>query len=214
MGKCLDFRTVLAPFNYVHGVLNAATDWIFAIIPIFVVRSTQMTPKARASVIAILALGAAGSIASLVRLAYVNVLGVKFEQLVIKAPDYAIASIIELGLGITAASLATLRPLFSKFIDKAANVMTSSRGKKSKRTANEQSTDHGIFMERSVNIGYEHNVELGALPEPRRQATLADSGIGSPIGKHFSVSVRMSEHQEIRKSHSSSERSLLHSGKC
>lgn len=30
-GKCLPFQTVLRPLNYTHGVLNAVTDWIFAI---------------------------------------------------------------------------------------------------------------------------------------------------------------------------------------
>lgn len=30
-GKCLPFKTVLRPLNYIHGVLNALTDWIFAI---------------------------------------------------------------------------------------------------------------------------------------------------------------------------------------
>ncbi|KEQ69501.1 hypothetical protein M436DRAFT_22488, partial [Aureobasidium namibiae CBS 147.97] len=112
LGKCLPFQTVLRPLNYTHGVFNAVTDWIFAIIPIFVVRSAQMHKQQKITVCTILGLGVLGSICSLVRLAYVDVIGVELQDLLVSAPNFAIVSIIELGLGITAACLATLRPLF------------------------------------------------------------------------------------------------------
>lgn len=150
-----------------------------------------MTPKAKASVIGILALGAAGSIASMVRLAYVHVLGVRYDMLFMKAPDYAIASIIELGFGITAASLATLRPLFSKFLDKASGVLSSSRNKRTKESKGGMASEYGIVMERSVNVGYECSHELESMPESRqRGGSNGDSGIGSPINDSFSVSCK------------------------
>ncbi|THY30216.1 hypothetical protein D6D01_03313 [Aureobasidium pullulans] len=133
-GKCLPFKTVLRPLNYTHGVLNAVTDWIFAIIPIFVVRSAQMHRQQKITVCTILGLGVLGSICSIVRLAYVDVVGVKLEELLISAPNFAIVSIVELGLGITAACLATLRPLFAVWFDKARTGISSSRSGRNTKT--------------------------------------------------------------------------------
>ncbi|KAI4736781.1 hypothetical protein E4T50_12731 [Aureobasidium sp. EXF-12298] len=134
LGKCLPFRTVLRPLNYTHGVLNAVTDWIFAIIPIFVVRAAQMHRQQKITVCTILGLGVLGSICSLVRLAYVDVIGVALQDLLISAPNYGIVSIVELGLGITAACLATLRPLFAFWFDKARTGFTSSRSRTPRST--------------------------------------------------------------------------------
>ncbi|GAB7340459.1 hypothetical protein MBLNU457_6886t1 [Dothideomycetes sp. NU457] len=125
---CLDYKTVLGPLNYLHSALNAVTDWVFAIIPIFVVRSTQMTRQARISVIAILLLGVVGSVCSIVRIAYVDVLGVGFGvKLLQQAPTFAILSCVEVGLGITSISCATLRPLFQKYLNLSRSTQSSGR---------------------------------------------------------------------------------------
>ncbi|GAB7356532.1 hypothetical protein MBLNU459_g7276t1 [Dothideomycetes sp. NU459] len=109
--KCLSWSTI-APLNYIHGSLNAVTDWGFAVLPIFVLQRSNMPPRAKWSVCGILALGALGSVASVVRLAYIQVLHEGSTTFFHDSVSIAICSIIEPGLGITAASLATLRPLF------------------------------------------------------------------------------------------------------
>lgn len=98
-------------------------------VPIFVVRSAQMHRQQKITVCTILGLGVLGSICSIVRLAYVDVIGVQLQDLLVSAPNYAIVSIVELGLGITAACLATLRPLFAFWFDKARTGFTSSRSR-------------------------------------------------------------------------------------
>lgn len=188
-GKCLSFTTVLAPFNYVHGVLNALTDWVFAIVPIYIVRSTQMSRRDKASVMGIFILGAAGSIASLVRLAYVNVLGVGISKLYVDAPSYAIVSITELGFGITAASMATLRPLSSKLLDKAG-ISRSSR--KRTKTSAKPPSGPGIVMERRINLDYEQDHELGSVTLHKGADSRSDSGagrVGNVHGNEFVVIV-------------------------
>lgn len=191
LGKCLSFEHITGPLNYAHGALNAITDWSFAIVPIFVVRSSQMSPKARASVIGILALGAAGSLASLVRLGYVNVLGVGSDQIFIKAPEYAIVSIIELGLGITAASLATLRPLCRGIIDKASSAIISARSRR--KIKDLKCSDEGIIKRRSVDIGFEQNLEMrvvsGQIDSIGRTSDSETFCPESPTGKGFTVSI-------------------------
>lgn len=77
------------------GGLNAATDWIFAIIPIFVLRNVKMARQAKISVCFLFALGVMGSVASVVRLGYIDGLEFGATTFFIKAIDIAIVSIIE-----------------------------------------------------------------------------------------------------------------------
>ncbi|KAI4852947.1 hypothetical protein E4T44_01149 [Aureobasidium sp. EXF-8845] len=118
-GKCLPW-SVTGPLNYIHGTLNALTDWIFVSLPILVIRNANMNNRAKSSVIGVLAIGVLGSVASVVRLYYVKDIhpgASSAAEFFSKASTIAIASIIEIGLGVTAACLATLRPLFKSFLD-------------------------------------------------------------------------------------------------
>lgn len=118
-GKCLTWK-VTGPLNYIHGTLNAVTDWIFVSLPILVIRDANMNRKAKASVMGVLAIGVLGSVASIVRLYYIKDIhpgAASATEFFSKASTIAIASIIEIGLGITAACLATLRPLFRSLLD-------------------------------------------------------------------------------------------------
>jgi hypothetical protein len=118
-GKCLPW-SVTGPLNYIHGTLNALTDWIFVSLPILVIRNANMNNRAKSSVIGVLAIGVLGSVASVVRLYYVKDIhpgASSAAEFFSKASTIAIASIIEIGLGVTAACLATLRPLFKSFLE-------------------------------------------------------------------------------------------------
>lgn len=116
---------ILQPLNYLHGSLNAASDWLFAILPIFVLWNSKIPRSAKISSGLLLSLGAIGSISSLIRLAYVP--GLKNGPVFFSnAINIGIWSVIEPGLGIVAASLATLRPLFKSMVEKARNTTNSS----------------------------------------------------------------------------------------
>lgn len=94
------------------GVVNAATDWALAILPIFVLRKADLTLRTRLAVCFALMLGSLGSVVSVVRLPYIKglAMGPDFFR---GAVDITIFSVIEPGFGITAACLVTLRPLFT-----------------------------------------------------------------------------------------------------
>jgi len=104
--------------SYIHGSLNALTDWEFAILPIFVLQKTKLPKHAKYSVCFILAVGALGSVASLVRLAYIEGLNPGTSKFFVQAVNIAITSNIEPGLGIIAGSLATVRPLLRHIMQK------------------------------------------------------------------------------------------------
>jgi hypothetical protein len=132
-GKCLPW-SVTGPLNYIHGTMNVLTDWVFVSLPILVIRNANMNRRAKSSVIGVLAIGVLGSVASVVRLYYVKDIhpgASSATEFFSKASTIAISSIIEIGLGVTAACLATLRPLFKSFLDHSRNVYSSSKDKSS-----------------------------------------------------------------------------------
>ncbi|KAH7304306.1 hypothetical protein B0I35DRAFT_471999 [Stachybotrys elegans] len=111
-GKC--HNSVLATIpSYIVIVLNVAVDWGLALLPVSVVWNAKMQIKLKISVVGLLALGSIASIATIVRIPYAKQL--------LSSPDYlynftdiAIWSSVEIGLALTASSLATLKPFLRK----------------------------------------------------------------------------------------------------
>ncbi|KAH8591728.1 hypothetical protein B0O99DRAFT_577950 [Bisporella sp. PMI_857] len=113
-GSCLS-RSVLANVTYAHAAMSAATDWSFGILPIFFVWKMTMNPRTKLSVVLILSLGFFASTATIVRIVYIH----QLEH----TTDYSWHginlvkwSMVEPAIGITAAAIATLRPLFANFL--------------------------------------------------------------------------------------------------
>lgn len=110
-GKCTGTVHSRYAINMAAGVINALSDFVLAILPIALINKACIPLPAKISASLILLLGCIGSASSVVRLSYVHGLSynIKFFEVGV---NITIWSIIELGLCITAASLATLRPLF------------------------------------------------------------------------------------------------------
>jgi hypothetical protein len=56
-GSCMDPRIVVVTF-YGYSAISCITDWIFSILPVFLVWNLQMGRREKASVVLILATGA------------------------------------------------------------------------------------------------------------------------------------------------------------
>ncbi|KAF7194093.1 hypothetical protein HII31_04614 [Pseudocercospora fuligena] len=134
---CLD-KSAIYSIQLAGCIINAITDWTFAILPIFVLTKATMPLPAKISAGFILLLGCCGSIVSLVRIQYIEGLapGPNFFN---TALGLCIWSIVECGLGISAASAATLRPLFRGLLERTrftvSNVGSASRPKRSPETS-------------------------------------------------------------------------------
>ncbi|KAK2003338.1 hypothetical protein LX36DRAFT_696934 [Colletotrichum falcatum] len=109
-GKCHSPTLAIIP-SYISILLGVFSDWFLALLPITLVWRIQMQKKVKISVVGILAVGSMASLANVARIPYAKQL--------LSSPDYlanftdlAIWSIIECALGLTATSLAMLRPLF------------------------------------------------------------------------------------------------------
>ncbi|KAK8241537.1 hypothetical protein HDK77DRAFT_462505 [Phyllosticta capitalensis] len=95
---------------YAAAALGSISDWIFGVLPGFVVWDLQMNMRTKVVVVCILAFAAIGSTATLVRMPYIKGFAARHDFLY-ESTDIAIWSTIEPGIGMTAACIATLRPL-------------------------------------------------------------------------------------------------------
>jgi hypothetical protein len=133
--QCISIRQVVIPASYVFTGLNAALDWIMALLPISTIWNLNMPKATKFWAYLLMLMGATGSIVSLIRFAFVQSLepDVMFFK---NTGRLAFYSHIEPGLGIAAVCLATLRPLFKKFLDGAKSVSSTqkSHGPSNKRT--------------------------------------------------------------------------------
>lgn len=136
-GKCNPSVAATA-ISYIATVMNCAADWMLAILPATVVWKAQLDRRTKISISIILGIGSmyeasislarlpgpqshrgadtfhSASIATLVRVPYAKYLINQSDYLYNFLP-LALWSTIEVGIAITASSLATLKPLFRKF---------------------------------------------------------------------------------------------------
>ncbi|KAJ6780239.1 hypothetical protein PWT90_08236 [Aphanocladium album] len=111
-GSChaTTFATVT---TYVAAVLNIVADWVLPALPATLVWQAQMERRVKISVIALLCLGSTASIATVVRIPYAHGI-LDNPDYLHTSTDLGIWSTVEIGVALTASSLATLKPLMRK----------------------------------------------------------------------------------------------------
>lgn len=108
-----------------YTVVNITTDLILAIVPIPLIWKLQLNIQARISLVAILSLGLFAAVAGIIKQTNAN----QFRDPEPYIKDtYTIWNFLELWIGIIAASLPALKPLFSWFYDTARGITKGSRG--------------------------------------------------------------------------------------
>ncbi|KAJ5397612.1 hypothetical protein N7509_005725 [Penicillium cosmopolitanum] len=112
-GHCISINIVIT-MTYIYSVFAALCDFTVGILPIFLVRKLHMKREAKYAIVGILSMACIASSAVIIRFPFVKTFG-DYEFLY-STYQIAIWSNIEAGLGITAGSLATLRPLLRKIM--------------------------------------------------------------------------------------------------
>ncbi|OJJ08371.1 hypothetical protein ASPVEDRAFT_143970 [Aspergillus versicolor CBS 583.65] len=107
-GTCISIEIVIT-MTYVYSAIAALTDFTVGILPIFIVRKLHMRKNTKFAVVGILGMACIASSAVIVRIPFVKTF--RDPDFLYATVEIAIWSNIEAGLGITAGSLATLRPL-------------------------------------------------------------------------------------------------------
>ncbi|KAM0165943.1 hypothetical protein ACHAQE_002043 [Botrytis cinerea] len=134
-GFCLSTST-RANVTYAHAAMSALTDWAYGILPITFVWKMKMNPRTKLSVVLILSLGFFASTATIVRIYYINKLN-RTTDYTWEGINLVKWSIVEPAIALTAASFATLRPLFNVHQKKAFSIYSDSSataGKTSQET--------------------------------------------------------------------------------
>ncbi|EME41951.1 hypothetical protein DOTSEDRAFT_135077 [Dothistroma septosporum NZE10] len=119
--NCINPDIVIG-LTYGVSALNIIADWTLGLLPIFIVRSLQMSTRQKRLVAVILSFAAIGSTATIVRLPYIGSLKQSFDgrngDFLFKTVGVAIWTTVEIGVGITAGCAATLRPLLRMAVDR------------------------------------------------------------------------------------------------
>ncbi|RAK85247.1 integral membrane protein [Aspergillus costaricaensis CBS 115574] len=117
-GHCMDIQIVIA-MTYVYSGFAALCDFTVGLLPIFLVRKLHMKHKTKMAVVGILSMACIASSATIIRIPWVHTFA--DWDFLYATVEIALWSNIECGLGITAGSLATLRPLLRKWLGSSAD---------------------------------------------------------------------------------------------
>ncbi|KAJ5191237.1 uncharacterized protein N7498_010222 [Penicillium cinerascens] len=112
-GYCISINIIIT-MTYVYSAFSALCDFTVGILPIFIVHKLHMRKEAKLAVVGILSMACIASSAVIVRFPFVKTFA--NEDFLWATYQIAIWSNIEAGLGITAGSLATLRPLLRQWL--------------------------------------------------------------------------------------------------
>ncbi|KAJ5322119.1 hypothetical protein MYU51_002933 [Penicillium brevicompactum] len=107
-GWCISIDIIIS-MTYVYSAFAALCDFTVGILPIFLVHKLHMKRQTKIAVMGILGMACIASSAVIVRIPFVKTFA--DDDFLYATIQIAIWSNIEAGLGITAGSLATLRPL-------------------------------------------------------------------------------------------------------
>ncbi|KAH6983960.1 hypothetical protein EDB80DRAFT_591490, partial [Ilyonectria destructans] len=112
-GKCWEAKTMsIGTIGTIMAQsINTAADWCFGILPYFIVRSMNLPTSTKIVVACILGFAAIGSVATIVRAVHIPTL-LESEDFLYNSTGFAFWSTVEPGVGIMAACIATLRPLY------------------------------------------------------------------------------------------------------
>ncbi|TKX19239.1 sodium symporter-like protein [Elsinoe australis] len=115
-GTCIN-ATVFTICAYAISVLNSSADFAFAILPMFILRETTMNKKSRTVVCILLGVASIAAVATIVRIPFLHTMNHYKGDFLYNTTQVAMLSALEVGLGITAACAATLRPLFQNLLE-------------------------------------------------------------------------------------------------
>ncbi|KAH8808753.1 phosphatidylserine decarboxylase [Xylogone sp. PMI_703] len=157
--KCFSNNTYTA-IGLFNSCVNIVTDVVFALLPVPIVWNLQVNLRTRITLIGILGLGFFACACSIVK----AVLQSRFLQ----TPDwtwsdsYFVWNAVELNIGIIAACLPALRPLFAFILETTKSLTTRRGGSSSNNTKK-----HKYYMQ-------EDGIGLGTISGSSRMRTQAD----------------------------------------
>ncbi|KAL9942757.1 hypothetical protein ACHAQF_006682 [Verticillium nonalfalfae] len=112
-GHCYS-KLIVTYATTVHSCVSCLSDWCLGLLPIALLWNVKINGRTKVTIAVLLSLGMIAGVVLLVRIPYVTRLPPGLEFLY-RSIDVAIWSVMEPALGITAACVATFRPLFKNW---------------------------------------------------------------------------------------------------
>lgn len=180
---------IIESMTYTHAAITTFTDWVFVILPFFILKNSKMQTKEKVVVGSLMAFASIGGIAALIRFKYVPGLAVPQGKFFSTVTDIAIWSCVEPGIGIAAGSFICLRPLFKEPMaaaSRAFNYVSSNSQKRSGYAHELSSTSTSNLREphdwqkrdaRDVEPGYDVEGQQANWPFPA--ASLPKTGVNN-----------------------------------
>ncbi|KAG7105258.1 hypothetical protein HYQ44_016570 [Verticillium longisporum] len=112
-GHCYS-KLIVTYTTTVHSCVSCLSDWCLGLLPIALLWNVKINSRTKVTIAVLLSLGMIAGVVLLVRIPYVTRLPPGLEFLY-RSIDVAIWSVMEPALGITAACVATFRPLFKNW---------------------------------------------------------------------------------------------------
>ncbi|KAF6812717.1 integral membrane protein [Colletotrichum sojae] len=109
-GSCINLN-IVPDATIAHSVISALSDWCIGLLPIALLWNVNLNRRTKALVAVLLSMGMVAGVALIVRIPYVKRLAISADFLY-ETIDVAIWSVMEPALGIIAASVTSMRPLF------------------------------------------------------------------------------------------------------
>ncbi|OBT98391.1 hypothetical protein VE01_03129 [Pseudogymnoascus verrucosus] len=143
-GTCMAAISITR-LGYAFSALDIGSDFLYAFLPVAMLWNIQMTWKLKFSICIVLSFGIFASVATIVRLKYLIALTDEADVL------FAICitqmwTIIEVGIGMVAGSIATLRPLLRKM-----NITGLGSSDQYTRESNYKSQELGYIKQSKLN---------------------------------------------------------------
>ncbi|TDZ60811.1 hypothetical protein CTRI78_v004697 [Colletotrichum trifolii] len=112
-GSCINYN-IVPDATIAHSVISALSDWCIGLLPIFLLWNVNLNRRTKVLVAILLSMGMIAGVALIVRIPFVKHLAISTNFLY-ETIDIAIWTVLEPALGIIAASVTSLRPLFQNW---------------------------------------------------------------------------------------------------
>lgn len=119
-------RQVFAQIGLSNSIVNIATDFLLALLPVPMIWHLQVSVRTKCSLIAILSLGIFACVAGIMKSTYNKTILTDPRRFI--HDWYSMWNFIELDVGIIASSLPALKPLFTRFLDAARDLASGQTG--------------------------------------------------------------------------------------
>lgn len=136
---CLDTQAIENAFR-AGVVLTAASDWLMVLIPLFIVYRSALSHRVKVSAMMVIALGALGSVTSIVRIPLIDLAAVSGPEDLGHYMVYLVLAMYDNCIAIIAISLAALRPLIQKYRKDGTTTHTTTGFQSSRRAGGADQT--------------------------------------------------------------------------